>query len=472
MKNIYFRFILLALAFLFCFYAPSIASVFILILAVFCFYEFKAQKIREAKKENTRDFLTNLYNRSFYIQKIQTLVGQNKSFSVFNVDLNNFKFINDVYGHDVGDLVLIEVGKRLNNIRVDGATFARFGGDEFAVLYESIEKDEINELGKIINESLEPLFVVSESEFHITASIGVARYPDDSDDVEVLMKLADIAMYYAKRTGNNNNFLISDKSVEKLSKRRKISKMLQNMDFDKDLFLEYQPLFDFKTGDIVGIEALVRWKHATQGIIQPLDFIDVAEELDMVKEITRWVFLEGLKHIKQWNEEYKTDLVISLNVANTCIHNRIFFTNFQKMLEMIQVKPKWIAIEFNEASLMISPEYMKELLCSVSNLGVKIYLDDFGTGYSSLTNLRDFKLNGVKIDNSCVDGLQKDKDKKALVRAAVLLAKQMHLKVTAEGVESKEQYDALLDMNCDDFQGFYKEKPLSAKDFEDKYLKK
>ncbi len=415
------------------------------------------------KETSQRDFLTKLYNRSFCTKKINEFIEKNKIFSVFIVDLNKFKFINDVYGHDIGDLILVEVGKRLNSIKIKGALFARFGGDEFAVLYDSVDKDKINELGKAINDSLKPLFVINESEFSIGASIGVARFPSDAKSASFLLKLADTAMYISKKTGDAKNFIISDKSIQELEKHKKISKLLKHIDIEKDLFLQYQPVFNFKSKEVIGLEALVRWKNEKEGIIMPLDFLSTAKELDIVKDITRFTFIQALNQIKTWNETYKRDLIVSLNVANTCIYNKIFFKNFQQMLDVFKVNPEWLAIEFTERSLLVSPSYMKKLLKDVNKLGVKIYLDDFGTGHSSLTNLQAFTLSGIKIDNSLTQNIDKDENKLNLVKSMIYLAKQLKLTTTAEGVENETQYKLLEDLACDDFQGFYKEKPLSAR---------
>ncbi len=419
---------------------------------------------------DNKDFLTSLYNRECFLKYIHSFIENNTEFSLFNIDLNNFKSVNDIYGHDIGDIVLKEVGLRFKSLEDENIIFSRFGGDEFALLFKTANSQKINALGKKINEVLFNPIIVSESEFHISASVGVARFPMDSDNISDLLKLSDMAVYHSKKSGIYDHYLISEELNQKLTLRKKIEKLLRNIDIDNDLFLEYQPIFDLNTGQLKGMEALVRWKHKTEGIIYPRDFIGVSEEIDIVKDITKWVFIKGLHQIKQWNETYNKNLKISLNVSNSCIHNRIFFGNLQFMLENFGINPKWLILELTEVSLSVSPEYMKRLLANINELGVDIYLDDFGTSPIMLTDLKDFKVKAVKIDNKHISSL-KDENGSHIVKAMILLAHGLGINSLAEGVETKEQYELLKKYTCDEFQGFYKQKPLNASEFEEKYLK-
>lgn len=475
MKNLYIQFALALTALILAFVGTKLVILPIVLLICMNAYVFlklkKEQKRIKEERNDDIDFLTKLYNRAYFIRSIDKLVKAKKRFSVFNIDLNNFKSINDIYGHDLGDVVLTEIGKRFKAIDNNKAIFARFGGDEFAVLFKDVKSDKINELGNQINGALEPLLVVSESEFHITASIGVARYPIDSTEPKDLLKLADIAMYHAKKSSLLGHFLISDELSKELKKRIKIGELLKQMDMDDDLELEYHPRFDFKSGEILGVEALVRWHHKELGIIEPADFIPIAEEMDIVKDITRWVFINSLHQIKTWNETYGKDLVMSINVSNSCIHNRIFFKNLKFMLDNFKIKPQWLAVELTELSLSASPIYMKELLVLINELGVQTYLDDFGTGCTSLSNLKAFKVGKIKIDNEYIHALSVDSEKRAIVTSMILLAHGMGMKAIAEGVENEKQYKILKELGCDSFHGFLKEKPLSASEFEYRYLK-
>lgn len=420
-------------------------------------------------KSASIDFLTKLHNRSYCLEFIDTLIKENREFSIFNIDLNKFKLVNDVYGHHIGDIVLEEVGQRFKSLEKEDLLFTRFGGDEFIGIYESVDEDKINELGQSIDRVFEEHIIISESEFTISASIGVVRHPFDSDDMYDLLKLSDMAMYKSKKSTSNSKYLISDELNKKFASRRKMEKLFKNIDIEKDLFLEYQPIFNFETGNLTSMEALVRWNHKTEGIIYPNDFIYLAEELDRIKDITRWVFVNGLKQIKEWNEKHATNYKLSLNVADACIHNKIFFGNVKSMLETFKVKAEWLSIELTERSLSISPEYMKPLLCSIDEAGIDIHLDNFGTHPIMIPDLKEFKIKEVKIDRKFISKLD-NKDDLSIVRSMILLAKGLGIRTISKGVEKKEQYEVLKELGCDKIQGFYLEKPISKEAFEKKYF--
>ncbi len=430
---------------------------------------YSASSLSDNMTENY-DFLTHLYNRKYFLEHVEKHIQDNVEFSTFVIDLNRFKMINDVYGHDIGDIVLQEVGNRFKTLENDKILFARFGGDEFAAVYTTTDNEKINELGKKIDEVLEEHIVISESEFTISASVGVSRYPDDSKNISDLLKLADMAMYHAKRSGVKGKYLISDELNNKLALRKKIEALLKNIDVEKELYLEYQPIFDTKSMDLVGVEALVRWHHQTEGTIYPNDFISIAEEIDIVKDITRWVFINALHQIKCWNEKYNSNLKISLNVADSCIHNKIFFGNVKFMLDEFKVKPEWLIIELSELSLSVSPEYMKNLLNSINEIGIDIHIHNFGTSPFMISDLKNFKISKIKIDKKYIHNLN-NSDDLSIVKAMILMAQGLGIGIGAEAVETEEQLKLLNQFDCQSFQGFLKAYPVSGKDFEEKYLK-
>ncbi len=427
----------------------------------------------DVKKYANRDCLTKLYSRSYCLQFMNKLIDDNRDFSVFYMDLDKFRVINDVYGHDVGDVVIQEVGKRLQSLETDDLLFARLGGDEFIGLYQDISENNINNLGQNIGKVLEKHIVVGESEFIVLASIGVARFPLDAESIDDLLKLSDMAMYKAKKSYSHNSYLITDELNKKLSSRKKIEKLLRKMDVENDLFLEYQPIFNLETGKLTSAEALVRWNHPEEGIIYPNDFIHVAEELDYVRYITNWVFETALQQIGAWNHKYGTNYRVSLNVADACIHNKIFFTNVKYMLKTFKVKAQWLALELTERSIAVSSEFMKKLLSSISETGIDIHIDKFGTHPIMISDLKEFKTKEIKIDAGFIQRLdQTDQaDNFCTVKAMMLLAQGLEIKTIAKGVETKEQYEILKTLQCDKVQGFYLEKPMSSSAFEEKYLK-
>lgn len=415
------------------------------------------------------DFLTKLSSRSYGLETMEGYVKDKREFSVFYIDLNKFKVVNDLHGHHVGDMVLKEVGRRFKSLEKEGLFFVRFGGDEFIGVYETIDGSKINAIGQDINKVLDEHIIISESEFIISASIGVARYPMDAENVDDLLKLADMAMYKAKKSNSTCNHLISEELNQKLASRRKMEKLLKNIDVENDLFIEYQPIFNVKTGNLTSMEALVRWDHKTEGLIYPNEFISVAEEIDVVKDITKWVFIHSLKQIKIWNEKYGTNFRVSLNAADACIHNKIFFDNVKYMLETFEVKAEWMAIELTECSISVSPEYMKPLLCSIDATGIEIHLDKFGTYPMLISDLKEFKIKGMKIDKSFIDRLDNEEGI-SIVKGMIMLAKGLEIKTIAMGVETKEQFDILRELDCDEIQGFYLGKPKGKEDFEKDYL--
>ncbi len=431
--------------------------------------ELYSTKNLEKNITENHDFLTHLYNRKYFLGYVERLIELKIEFSTFVIDLNRFKMVNDVYGHDIGDIVLQEVGKRFKMLENEKILFARFGGDEFAAIYTTTDHEKINDLGKKIDEVLEEHIVISESEFIITASVGVSRYPYDSENISDLLKLADMAMYHAKKSIFKVDYLISEELNNKLAARKKIEALLKNIDVDKELYLEYQPIFDNDSLDLVGVEALVRWKHQKEGVIYPNDFVPVAEEIDIVKDITRWVFINALQQIKVWNEKYQKEFKISLNVADSCIHNKIFFGNVKFMLEEFAVKPEWLIIELSELSLSVSPEYMKKLLVSINETGIDIHIHNFGTSSFMISDLKNFKISKIKIDKKYIHNMDNN-DGLSMVKAMILMAQGLGIGVGAEGVETEEQLQTLQELNCESFQGFLKAYPSSAEDFEEKYL--
>lgn len=215
---------------------------------------------------------------------------------------------------------------------------------------------------------------------------------------------------------------------------------------------------------------MVRWNNKNKGVIYPNDFIELAEELDIIKDITRWVFITGLKQIKIWNEKYNTNYKLSLNVADACIHNKIFFNNVEDMLKTFKVKPGWVSIELSERSLSSSPEYMKRLLNSVNEVGIDIYLDSFGTYPIIISDLKEFNIKEIKIGEKFISNLDSE-DGQSIVKAMILLANGLGIRTTAKQVEEKSQYDILKGLNIDKIQGFYYEKPMSKESLEEKFMK-
>ncbi len=422
------------------------------------------------RRELDTDPLTSLYKRNYLLARGEEALEKKHPFTIFYIDLNKFKVINDIQGHNVGDVVLKTTGSRLRELNDESIFFARFGGDEFAALLYDTSPTRISEVSILISATIRQKILYNGFDFEVDASIGVARYPNDGTSMDQLVKLADIAMYHAKRNDLEHSYIISREFTETFRHRNLIETLLRKMNYETDLSLDFQPQFNIMTRELIGMEALVRWPASTAGEVPPAEFIPIAEEIGVIKDITRWVFIHGIKQIKKWNDKYGNDLVMHLNVSQNCIHHKIFFGNLTWMIEAFGIKPSWLGIELTEYSAMHSPEYMNSLLHSISDLGVKITIDDFGTGNSSLTCIKRFGLDYIKIDKSLIDEIETDRNNFIIIKAIIQMAHCMSLKAVAEGVETRGQLNRLKQLGCDAVQGFIFGRPVNEKEFERLYF--
>lgn len=414
------------------------------------------------------DILTKLPNRLLLNdrthQAIESAKRNKKGFCVCFMDLDNFKKINDSYGHNYGDEVLKQVaGRILSSLRaVD--TISRIGGDEFVLLLEEIESEE--EVALVMNkleEALQQAFVVEEKKFFLTASIGVCIYPQHGSSVEELFKNADIAMYKAKDTGKNTySFFTEQMSIDSFM-QVSLEEELKDAINKKEFLLYYQPQLNLKDGSLVGLEALIRWNHPKEGILSPGLFIDFAESSRMIIPIGEFVLQQACADIKKLRKQYDYKGRISINVSGVQIEYGDFFESLNKVIKECGVNPDMIELEITESVFMSDPEHWINLLESIKKTGVNIAIDDFGTGYSSLSYLKELPIDKLKIDMSFVKDIPYDKGACSIVHSVIDLAKNMNLTTLAEGIESKEQEEFLKTNACLEGQGYLYSKPL---DFE------
>lgn len=423
--------------------------------------------------ESDTDSLTGLYNRKFFFEELQTRIKKkNESFAVFFIDLDRFKVINDIHGHIMGDQVLIEIADRFKVRQCDKCMFARFGGDEFAVIYDSVDLKELEATGDKIHQLINEKIVIDDFEFSVAGSIGIARYPEDAKSANELLKFADIAMYHAKNQDQVGKYVIhSDQFAEKVGRRNYVELLLKDAKFS-DFELYYQPQFTTDTKELIGMEALVRWNHGVEGFISPAEFIPIAEEIGIIKTLSDWVFETGIKQIKVWNEKYNMDLVMSLNISPVSIDSVVFLPNLIEMLDELEVKPEWVGFEITEHSAMASATQMEEFLTSLSGIGVQISIDDFGTGYSSLSYLKRFDVDVIKIAKELIDNIEFDHNDLLIVKAIIMMTEGMGLETLAEGVETEAQLDILKELSCNKIQGYIFGRPLPADVFETEFYDK
>jgi diguanylate cyclase (GGDEF)-like protein len=417
----------------------------------------------------THDALTNLPNRVLFNQSLDRALAlarrHNRRLAVLFIDLDRFKLINDTLGHDAGDALLTEVARRLTGSLRASDTVARLGGDEFVVLIEEVADPAtiIDIAQKLIHSLGEPM-TLSGHEYRMTASIGISSYPDDAEDVQGLLKNADIAMYRAKEQGRNNFQFYSARmnvhSVERLTLESGLRRALER----DELVLHYQPKIDIRSGRVTGVEALVRWQHPEQGLVPPVRFIPVAEETGLIVPIGQWVLQSACRTHRAWSAAGLPHLRMAVNLSARQLLHVDLVKEIGGLLGRTGCDPGCLELEITESMVMQNPARAVELIHELKELGIAISIDDFGTGYSSLAYLKRFPIDSLKIDRSFIHDLPRDPGNMAITRAVIGMAHSLKLTVIAEGVETREQLDFLRGHECDEMQGFYFSKPVPAED--------
>jgi diguanylate cyclase (GGDEF)-like protein len=415
------------------------------------------------------DGLTALPNRSLFINLLGQAIAQAHrhqwQLGVAFIDLDRFKQINDTLGHEAGDELLKQVASRLKGCLRESDAVARLGGDEFVVLLTELGEDKYaaKVAQKIIHAIAKP-FVLLGQEFRVTASIGISTYPSDGLDEQTLTKNADIAMYQAKGDGKNQFQFYSEKlnanSLERLTLESSLRHALERSEFR----LEYQAKREMAHGQITGMEALLRWQHPDLGLVAPMQFIPIAEETGLIVPIGKWVLKTACLQNVAWQELGLPRLSIAVNITSRQFSDEHLLRDITSILESTRMDASLLELEIHESLLIQDIERTLRILTQLKALGIKIAIDDFGTGYSSLATLQRFPLDTIKIDRSYIRDIVRGEEC-SLTRAIIEMGKSLSLTVVAQGVETKEQADFLRAYACDEFQGFYFNKPLSADKF-------
>jgi diguanylate cyclase (GGDEF)-like protein len=431
-------------------------------------------EVQERKRSEERiqylayhDGLTSLPNRIFFSELLKHGISlahrQKKGLAVLFIDLDRFKYINDTLGHAVGDALLQEVARRLKACLRESDTVARLGGDEFVVLLEEMDdQKQISVVAQKILSTLVKPFVNLGQEFHITASIGISLYPAHGQDEQSLMKNADIAMYRAKEEGKNNFQFYSEElnahSFERLTLESSLRRALERDEF----LLHYQPKMVLATGQIGGVEALLRWQHPDLGLVAPAQFITMAEETGLIVPIGKWVLRTACAQNKAWLDQGMPRLSMAVNLSARQFSDENLLRDINSILEETGMDPTLLELEITESMLMQNVEKAIGTLTSLNSKGIRLAIDDFGTGYSSLSTLKRFPINTIKVDRSFIRDLPGEPNDKALTDAIIAMGRSLNMTVIAEGVETKEQADYLRSQACDEYQGFYFRKPMPA----------
>ncbi len=412
------------------------------------------------------DPLTDLPNRRLFQEQLEQATAwcsrSDSQMALLYIDLDRFKTTNDTLGHGAGDELLKIIGQRLVQGLREGDIVARLGGDEFAVIATNIHRSEdaANVAEKIIEAVRQPL-IINGHELYITTSVGISLYPVDTGDLDELVKHADIALYHAKEKGKNTFQFYSEKINALTLSNLQIESDLRKAIERSELFLEFQPQIDLKTGQVYGVEALVRWQHPVHGLISPGKFIPLAEETNLIVPIGDWVLKTACRQLKKWDDAGLPSLSMAVNLSAVQFRCDGFLDSIRRMLEESGVDAGRLELEITESALMKNPEEAGSILRSLRELGVKVSIDDFGTGYSSLSYLKRFPVSILKIDQSFVREIVSSSDDQAIAEAVIALAKGMNLMVVAEGVETEAQLKILKALDCDKVQGYFFSRPIS-----------
>ena len=413
------------------------------------------------------DSLTGLPNRNMLDYKFNKLLDSSKvkkqNVGVMFLDLDRFKIINDTMGHTFGDIILQQFSKRLVQHVHKDDMICRYGGDEFIILLNDTNQIEATKVAQSIIDEFSYPFIINEQKFFLSTSIGISLYSEDRDDLETLIKCADIAMFVAKQKGKNNyKFYISGQSND-ISKKMYLENELRQALENNEFILYYQPQFNLHTGKIVGMEALIRWKHPELGLISPDEFIPLAEETGLIIPIGEWVIKTACKQNKSWQESGLPSIYIAVNISAYQFQQNNFVENIKKVLKETKLDPQYLELEMTE-SIMQNIEQLTVVLNELKNIGIQLSLDDFGTGYSSLNVLRRLPIDTLKIDKSFVDDIISDVNTAPIVKTIIDMGRNLKLNVIAEGIENKEQVDFLKQNKCNVGQGYFFSRPLPAED--------
>jgi diguanylate cyclase (GGDEF)-like protein/PAS domain S-box-containing protein len=418
------------------------------------------------------DFLTELPNRQMFHdrlnQEIKKANRAGRPLALMLLDLDRFKEVNDSLGHDIGDLMLKDVAQRLSSCVRESDTVARLGGDEFIILLgDLVEHGNIERVAQDILHKLTEPFQLGNEIAYISASIGITLYPEDTTEIETLLKNADQAMYAAKNQGRNRYSYFTPSMQQAVQTRMHIANDLHGALADNQFWIAYQPIVELATGSIHKAEALIRWQHPTLGLIGPANFIPIAEDTGLIVDIGDWVFREAAKQVKLWRDSLHPEFQISVNKSPVQFHNGSGAGfSWYDHLQKLDLPGQCLAVEITEGLLLDASTQVADQLLEFRDAGIQVAIDDFGTGYSALSYLKKFDIDYLKIDQSFTRNLAPGSDDMALCEAMIVMAHKLDIKVIAEGVETEEQKNLLSVAGCDYAQGFLFSKPVPAEELE------
>jgi diguanylate cyclase (GGDEF)-like protein len=416
------------------------------------------------------DVVTSLPNRLLLNDRISQAIAlarrQNRPLAVIFLDLDRFKYINDSLGHAVGDKLLQSVARRLLASVRGSDTVSRQGGDEFVILLSEITypEDAATSAKKLLL-SLSAFHFIAGQDLHIDGSIGISVYPEDGEDAETLIKNADTAMYHAKENGRNNFQFFKPEMNRKAVERQSLEGSLRHALEREEFLLHYQPKVNLDTGEITGVEALIRWQHPDRGLVPPAQFVPIAEDCGLIVQIGRWVLRETCRQARAWQDAGLPLVPFAVNVSAVEFRDKDFVEGVRAILSETGLEARYLELELTERVLMEDAESTTSVLQQLKMMGVQLAVDDFGTGYSSLSYLQQFPIDVLKIDQSFVHRITIDPDDSSIVSAIIHMGKSLKHLVVAEGIETQEQRAYLQTQRCTEGQGYLFSRPLAAAQF-------
>jgi len=435
------------------------------------------QKNKELEEKNELladriylDMNLGLYNIR-YLQENLGAWNEESPLSLLIIDIRGFKNINSLFGYATGDKVLAIVARRLRECYGAEGTLFRLYSNKFGLLFrqELSQSELLSNIQKIHALSESPV-EIGEINIRINFSIGAATYQQKTADIHKILENAEYAEREASILVEEKAYQIFDHQIaQKVEREQTIRSLLEQIDFDQEFELHYQPQCDVQ-GNLLGMEALLRWSNPVLGRIAPAEFIPIAEGSAAIFKITRWTLRKGIEQVKKWNTKYQTNYRVGINISTRFIENTRFLTYVQEIIAEYQVPPQWLDLEITETSLINISSDIVALFEKLSEMGVSISLDDFGTGYSSLSYINSFQISNIKIAKELVDEIVDDPKESALVKAIIMMGQSLQVDIIAEGVEQKNQLQTLADLGCDKIQGYYFGKPQSSGDFEKNFI--
>lgn len=417
----------------------------------------------------THDPLTDLPNRSLFnarlVHTLKHAQHESTRAALFFLDLDHFKNINDTLGHDVGDQLLVKVVERLKECVRDTDTIARIGGDEFTIILEKIPSIQfVMNIAERICKAISQVYRFNDRDLFITTSMGISIYPNDGDNMQILLKNADMAMYRAKERGRNKFEFFTQSMNQAMQKKTKIEANLRTALEKNEFEVYFQPLIDVNNMKITSLEALLRWKHPDMGMVAPSEFIPVAEDSNLIVPIGEWVLHNACERIQQWHQQGYAALRVAVNLSARQFLNHKLVQVIGGILHATGLDGKYLTLELTESLIMSDIENSIKIVNGLKELNIKIAIDDFGTGYSSLSYLKRFPIDIIKIDKSFITDFAADHHDAAIVKAIIAMAHTLKMKVVAEGVEKPDQLAYLKEFDCDEIQGYLLCPPVSARE--------